>query len=181
MLWVGPTARGSSFQAVTKRADRERETRLREPSMGKDDQHRIGKAEGGVTLEVMRPRPMAGNAQARNCCRGLWCHCKASGAWLHAHTPRLDDILDRLSGHPIGPPLHIAGALAAAEAHGGESSLPTADPPTARWQTRFSTRSKSCNSAARKSDIAVRGDPSYTIYGLSPFGNPSSRFTPSVP
>jgi len=64
VLWVGPTARGSSFQAVTKRADRERETRLREPSMGKDDQHRIGKAEGGVTLEVMRPRPMAGNAQA---------------------------------------------------------------------------------------------------------------------
>jgi len=33
--------------------------------MGKDDQHRIGKAEGGVTLEDMRPRPMAGNVRKR--------------------------------------------------------------------------------------------------------------------
>jgi hypothetical protein len=65
VLWVGPTARGSSFEAVSKRADREWETRLRELSMGKEDQHRIGKAEGDVTREIMRPRPMAGNVRKR--------------------------------------------------------------------------------------------------------------------
>jgi hypothetical protein len=64
VLWVGPTARGSSFEAVSKRADREWKVDFVNRQWAKTAN--TGSAKPKVaTLRVMRPRPMAGNVRKR--------------------------------------------------------------------------------------------------------------------
>jgi hypothetical protein len=81
--------------------------------MRKDDQHRIGTAEGGVTLDAMRARPMAGNVRKREIVAGDF----GAIAKLLAHgftriTPQdWMGIFDRLSRHPTPVTLPKYGYL----------------------------------------------------------------------
>jgi hypothetical protein len=81
--------------------------------MGKDDEHRIGKAEGGVTREVMRPRPMAGNVRKREIvAEDLGAIAKLLAHGFTRSTP-LDwmGILEKLSRHPTPVTLPRYGYL----------------------------------------------------------------------
>ena len=91
-------------------------------------------------------------------------------------------IIIKTLNEEVGISRAIEGALAAAEAHGGEIIVADSGSTDSKVAIalQYPIEVVQLHSAARESHAAVRGDSSCTIYGLATFGNPSSRFTPSV-